>query len=414
MATIGQAQISVQPSSSRRVMLYAGVGPDMVWYDVDEEHATLFRQGSVTLPANVQEAWPHPSRQYLYVAWSNGGPSFNTPSGAGPGLIGSQHGVTTFRINPASGALQPHGQWVSLRSRPIHVTTDIPGAHLLVAYNNPSGVTVHRLQPDGTVGSEVKPPTMLDAGIYAHQVRVDPSNKSVILVTRGNGPTGVRPEDPGALKIFSYDDGLLANRSSIAPGGGFGFQPRHLDFHTSGPWVFVTLERQNKLQVYKKLTDETLTSEPLFTKDTLTAPNRVRPGQAGGTIHMHPSGRFVYVANRASGTTEFEGTSVFAGGENSIAVYQINQDTGEPTLIQNIDTRGMHARTFAIDSSGLILVAANQMSLSVRDGNNVRIVPAGLAVFWIRADGTLNFVRKYDVELGPGRNLFWMGLVSLP
>ena len=129
---------------------------------------------------------------------------------------------------------------------------------------------------------------------------------------------------------------------------------------------------------------------------------------------MHPSGRFVYVANRASGTTDFEGTSVFAGGENSIAVYQINQDTGEPTLIQSIDTRGMHARTFAIDSSGLILVAANQMSLSVRDGNNVRIVPAGLAVFWIRADGTLNFVRKYDVEFGPGRNRFWMGLVSLP
>lgn len=414
MATIGQAQTSVQPSSSRRVMLYASVGPDMVWYDVDEEHTTLVRQGSVTLPANVQEAWPHPSRQYLYVAWSNRGPSFNTASGTGPGLIGSQHGVSTFRINPASGALQAHGQWVSLLSRPINVTTDIPGAYVLVAYNNPSGVTVHRIQPDGTVGSEVKPPAMLDTGIYAHQVRVDPSNKSVILVTRGNGPTGVRPEDPGALKIFSYEDGLLANRASIAPGGGLGFQPRHLDFHTSGPWVFVTLERQNKLQVYKKLTDETLTSEPLFTKDTLTAPNRVRPGQAGGTIHMHPSGRFVYVANRASGTTDFEGISVFAGGENSIAVYQINQDTGEPTLIQNIDTRGMHARTFAIDSSGHFLVAANQVSLSVRDGNNVRIVPAGLAVFWIRADGTLNFVRKYDVELGPGRSLFWMGLVSLP
>ena len=395
-------------------MLYASVGPDMVWYDVDEEHTTLVRQGSVTLPANVQEAWPHPLGQYLYVAWSNGGPSFNTASGTGPGLIGSQHGVSTFRINPASGALQAHGQWVSLRSRPIHVTTDIPGAHVLVAYNNPSGVTVHRIQPDGTVGSEVKPPAMLDAGIYAHQVRVDPSNKSVILVTRGNGPAGARPEDPGALKIFSYEDGLLANRASIAPGGGFGFQPRHLDFHTFGPWVFVSLERQNKLQVYKKLTDKTLTSEPLFTKDTLTAPNRVRPGQAGGTIHMHPSGRFVYVANRNSGTTDFEGTSVFAGGENSIAVYQINQDTGEPTLIQNIDTRGMHARTFAVDSSGHILVAANQVSFSVRDGNNVRIVPAGLAVFLICADGRLNFVRKYDVELGSGRSLFWMGLVSLP
>jgi 6-phosphogluconolactonase (cycloisomerase 2 family) len=322
--------------------------------------------------------------------------------------------VSTFRINPASGALQTHGQPVSLPSRPIHVTTDIPGAHVLTAYNDPSGVTVHRIQPDGTVGSEVKPQAMLDAGIYAHQVRVDPSNKNVILVTRGNGPAGARPEDPGALKVFGYKDGVLTNLASIAPRGGFGFQPRHIDFHTSGPWVFVSLERQNKLQVYKKLADGTLTREPLFTKDTLTAPNNVRPGQAVGTVHIHPSGRWVYLANRASGTTDFKGKPVFAGGENSIAVYQISQDTGEPALIQNIDTRGMHTRTFAVDSSGQVLVAANQMSLTVRDGDSVRVVPASLAVFRIRSDGKLDFVRKYDVELGPGRSLFWMGLVSLP
>ena len=75
----------------------------------------------------------------------------------------------------------------------------------------------------------------------------------VILVTRGNGPSGTKPEDPGALKIFSYTDGLLMNRASIAPGGGLNFQPRHLDFHPSKPWVFVSLERQNKIEVYEKL-----------------------------------------------------------------------------------------------------------------------------------------------------------------
>jgi 6-phosphogluconolactonase (cycloisomerase 2 family) len=234
----------------------------------------------------------------------------------------------------------------------------------------------------------------------------------VILVTRGNGPTRAKPEDPGALKIFGYADGVLTNRQSIAPGGGFGFQPRHLDF--DGPWVFLSLERQSKLQTYKKLTDGTLTSAPLFTKDSLKDAASAPRGQAAGTVHVHPNGGFVYQANRASGTTDFEGKPVFAGGENSIAVYAINQKTGEPTLIQNMDTRGMEPRTFAIDTSGRILVAANQNALQVRDGQHVSNVPASLAVFRVRGDGKLDFVRKYDVETARNKTLFWMGLVSLP
>lgn len=421
VAAAGQAQTSAttakrvaaaQPSRSGRVVLYASMGSELTQYDVDVESATLVKRGSVTLPANVQEAWVHPSRQYLYVAWSNGGASY-TPLG---GLVssGNQHGVHAFRIDPASGSLHPHGQSASLPSRPIHVTTDIPGAHVLVAYNGPSGVTVHRIAPDGAIGSQVKPPAPLDVGIYGHQVRVDPSNKIVILVTRGNGPAGDKPEDPGALKIFRYKDGLLTNLASIAPGGGFNFQPRHLDFHPSRRWVFVSLERQNKLQVYEKLKDDSLNPKPLFTKDTLADPGNVRPGQAASTVHVHPNGRFVYLANRASGTTEFEGKPVFVGGENNIAVYAIDQVTGEPTLIQNIDTRGMHPRTFALDSIGRILVAANLVPLLVRDGPNVNTVPASLAVYRVRGDGKLDFVHNYDVEAGGSRSLFWMGLVSLP
>ena len=413
VAAVCQAQIPAQRSIPSKAVLYASVGPDLSWYDVDVEQATLIKQGSATLPANVQEAWPHPSKQYLYVAWSNGGPSYAAPGG-GAASSGNHHGVSAFRIDKASGALHLHGQPASLPSRPIHITVDVPGAHVLVAYNDPSGVTVHAIRPDGTVGSEVKPPTPLDVGIYAHQVRVEPSNKSVILVTRGNGPAGSKPEDPGAVKILSYKDGVLTNRASLAPEGGFNFQPRHLDFHPSRPWVFLTLERQNKLQVYKREPDGTLSSKPLFTKETLTAPNNVRPGQAVGTVHVHPSGQFVYVANRANGTTDFEGKPVFVGGENAIAVYRITQDTGEPTLIQNIDTRGMHPRTFALDSTGRILVVANQMSLSVREGSRVNTVPASLTVFQVGADGKLDFKRSYNVELAPGRSLFWTGLVSLP
>jgi 6-phosphogluconolactonase len=83
-------------------------------------------------------------------------------------------------------------------------------------------------------------------------------------------------------------------------------------------------------------------------------------------------------------------------------------------LIQRIDTRGMSARTFSLDPSGRILVAANQVPFMVRDGSNVKTVPASLAVFRVRADGKLDFVRKYDVQTGGGKNLFWMGILPLP
>lgn len=417
LADGGKAQTSLgsksagKTSGSGKVALYAAVGSELTQYDVDVEGATLTKRGTLTLPANVQEAVLHPSTRFLYVAWSNGGPSNLPPDSPAPN--GSQHGLTAFRIDPSSGALVPHGQTASLPSRPIHVTTDIPGTHVLAAYNNPSGVTVHRIEPDGTVGSQVKQPAGLAVGIYGHQVRVDPSNKMVILATRGNGPTPTKPEDPGALKLFNYEDGLLANRLSIAPGGGFNFQVRHLDFHPSRRWVFVSLERQNKLDVFEKLKDGTLSKEPLFSKDTLADPGNVRPGQALGTIHMDPTGKFVYLANRASGTTNFDGKAVFAGGENNIAVFAINQDTGEPTLIQNVDTRGIHVRTFALDPSGRILVAGNMMQMSVRDKDRVSTVPASLAVFRVQSDGKLEFARKYDLNVG-ARSMFWMGMVPLP
>ena len=90
-------------------------------------------------------------------------------------------------------------------------------------------------------------------------------------------------------------------------------------------------------------------------------------GQATSAIHAHPNGRFLYLGNRNSGATQFQGKQVGGGGENSIAVYSINQETGEPSLIQNADTHGIHPRTFAIDPSGRMLVVGNMSQLLVRD-----------------------------------------------
>ncbi len=390
-------------SASARVALYASVGPELTQYDVDVDAAALVRRGTVTLPANVHYAWPHASGRYLYVASSDSAP--------GLGSAGDMHHVTAFRVDEGSGALTPHGQPRPLRTRPIHMTTDIPSEHLLVAFSNPSGIRVYRVNPNATPGDELRQPEPIDAGIYGHQVRVSPDNRLAILVTRGHDAAANRPEEPGALKVFRYKDGLLTGEVSVAPDGGYGFGPRHLDFHPTKPWVYVSLERQNKLDMFA-INDGKLSAAPVFRKETLAEPGNIRGRQTAGTVHVHPNGRFVYAANRASSTIAVDGKSVFAGGENTFAVYQIDMTTGEPVPIQHVDTRGIHCRTFHIDPSGRMLVAAHIMALPVKEGAAIRAVPASLAVFRIDDGGKLDFVRKYDVDVGD-RTMFWMGMVPL-
>lgn len=404
---------NAQPQSApKRTVLYAAVGAELIQYDVDTENGALTPRGSITLPANVQEAWVHPSKRFLYVAWSNGGASYSANGSAVPS--GDSHGITAYRIDPISGTLTVHGKPAALPSRPIYITTDVDGTHVLTAHNDPSGVTVHRILPDGTIGEAVNQTAKLDFGIYGHQVRVDPSNQTVILVTRGNGPTATKPEDPGALRIFGYHAGRLSARQTVAPAGGFGYQIRHLDFHPSGKWDYATLERQNELHVYRRSADGTLSDAPIFVKDTLAHPGEARNGQAASSIHVHPNGRFIYVANRASGTVDFQGKRVFAGGENTIAVFSIDQKTGEPTLIQGADTHGFQPRTFALDAAGSVLAVANQSSGLMRNGPQVSKVLARLTLFRIRADGKLDFTHQYDIETGGGKSLFWAGMISLP
>jgi 6-phosphogluconolactonase len=373
-------QASPQSYASRGAVLYAANGTEFIRYEVSAADATLTKRETVMLPGAAQYAWPSLSLKHLYVVWS-----------VGQGTQGA-HGLTAFDVEPGTGKLTKHGDDVPLKYRPIHVTVDRDGTHVLVVYNNPSAVTVFNINPDGGIGSEVSQPSDLDLGIYTHQVKVEPSNKQVIIIGRGNYD---RQHDPGSIHVY---------------------HPRHLDFAVNGPWVFVSLEAEHMLQTYRLDKDGRLSSAPLFSANTLANPSAIKAedGEQTGTVHVHPNGKVVYTANRGTGSVAYEGKQVFAGGENNIAVFDIDPKTGELTLVQNIDTHGMIPRTFALDPSARILVAANQNSRLVRDGNNVTKVPESLALYKVRPDGKLDFVRTYPLDDVQGGNLFWMGINQLP
>jgi 6-phosphogluconolactonase (cycloisomerase 2 family) len=406
--TVAGLRGSLAQADQERMAFYSGVGTELTHYGVDVDANTLTKRSSVKMPGGIQYAWPSPSRKFLYVTSSTGGPGFS----------GNEHHLAAFRVS-GDGALTPHGEMIKLRWRPIHNSVDMNGEYVLVTYNFPAGVSVHRIKVDGSLGDEVVQPDNLEKGIYFHQIRATPGNKSVIVVARGNNPEGTKPEDPGSLHVYGFNDGLLSNMRKIQPNGGYGFGPRHLDIHPTQPWVYLSVERQNKLIVYKLQPDGDLVPEPLFTKETLADPAHRFPVQGAGPIHIHPGGRFVYLGNRSGvaatagpGVEDVNGEKVFSGGESNIAVFAINQQTGEPTAIQHADIRAAHPRTFSLDSDGRMLVAGSLAPTAVRRDGKVVVIPAGMTVFKVGPDGKLDFVRKYDLDVGKLMQ-WWSGMIPL-
>ncbi len=382
----------------RKIALYTNVGPELIHYDVDVANAELIKRDSVMLPAIVQYCWPHRNRRYFYVASSENKPGSTV------------HHVTAFKIDPATGALTQIGEPIRLPARPIHMTLDNESRHILAAFNIPSSLRVYRINKDFTPGDEVSQ-SATEFGIYAHQIRMTPDGRHAVLVARGNEGTAKNPEDPGALFVFDYKNGVLSNPSKIAPNGGKEYGPRHLDFHPAKPWMYVSIETQNQMHMHRMQGGKPL-PDVVYNKTTLLEPNNIRSRQAASTLHVHPNGRFLYGANRSQELVDFNGKKVYKGGENSIVVYSLNPQTGEPTQIQNIETQKLHPRTFHIDPSGRMLAAQHNLPVDVRDGDNVKTVKAGLSVFRMGTDGKLTFARTYDFDIGD-KIMWWMGMVPL-
>ena len=210
-----------------RAALYSAIDDEVTQYDMDIDAATLTRRGSIRVASFVQEGWAHPSRRCLYLTTSN----------RGTGLKADLNHVSAYSID-ATGRLAPHGMPKPLPYRAVNVCLDPSGSYALNAHNLPaSGLTVHRVNQDGTLGSQVDQPAGLEFGPYPHQVRVAPSGRTVVIADRGNKAERDRPEDPGALRAFTFENGVLSNPQVVAPNGGFGFGPRHVDFHPQQPWM---------------------------------------------------------------------------------------------------------------------------------------------------------------------------------
>lgn len=387
-------------TSGATALFFASIGPILTRYEADLDTATLTERQSLNFGLDIQYAWRHPELPVFYVAISNGG----------PGRKGDVNQLVACRIDPDTGEIALFGPPRDLRWRPLHLSLDRRNAHVLVAYNNPSAVTVHAIAEDGTLGDEVPQSADLDVGIFGHQVLVTPDGEAAILVCRGYDAAGDTPEQPGALKVYGYANGVLSPRASIEPKGGYGFGARHLDFHPTKPWLFLGIERQSELHVFK-IEGGSVQPEALHRVSTLAGANNGPARQAMSGIHVHPNGKVVYISNRAYGRTETALGAEAPEGEDNIAVFAIDSETGAPTAIQHAPTHGHLPRTFSVDASGRMLIAANSEPASkIGPDGRVRETALSLVTFKVASDGSLTETGMIEFAKKDQR-LFWAGFL---
>lgn len=263
--------------------------------------------------------------------------------------------VSAFALDAAAGILTFLNAQPSHGTAPCHLCVDPTGRYVLTANYGSGQFVVHPIESDGRLGAVTDvvrhigsgPNARRQEGPHAHMVTFDPSGRYALLVDLGIDRTLVYRLESVRGKLVPHDithSGATRQSSApAAPGAG----PRHIAFHPNGHYAYVINELGSTVDVFAWDADAG-TLSPLQTIPTLPADYAGRSTTA--EIAVHPSGQFLYGSNR---------------GHDSIAMFAIDQSSGQLTALGHTPTQGKDPRNFAIDPTGTFLLAANQNSGTV-------------------------------------------------
>ena len=333
---------------------YTGHGSQGIYgYGFDRATGQLSSLGLVAESQSPAFLAIDPSRRFLYA--SN---EINQYEGQASGA------VSAFAIDRASGKLSFLNEVSAHDPGPAHVVVDFTGKDVLIS-NYPLGsVAVFPVLDGGRLGeasdfvrhkgSSVNPERQ--QGPHAHSITLSPDDRFAIAADLGLDQLVVYPLDPAKGKLGT------PHVVKIHPGSG----PRHMSFDPGGKFLYLLSEMASTVTVFSYQAAEGGLTE-LQTISTL--PKEFSGESTAAEIQIHPSGKFVYASNR---------------GDDSIAVFAVDQAQGRLTFVERVATAGKTPRNFALDPSGAWLLAANQNSDDIVifrvDQKTGRLTPTGQVV----------------------------------
>jgi 6-phosphogluconolactonase len=269
----------------------------------------------------------HPDGRHLYTC------NATTPGG-----------VSAYEIEPHTGLLKFLNRVPAGGAGTCYVSLDQTGRFVLAANYAGGNIAVFAIKPDGTLGdrtafvqhtgSSVNPQRQTHA--YAHSIIVDPSNRFALVADLGL--------DKILVYRFNEKDGRLTPNDppfvAIKPGSG----PRHVTFHPNGRWVYVISEIASTVTAFNwNSTNGTLAEF----QSVSALPADFQGTNTSAEIMVHPNGRFLYASNR---------------GDDSLAVFAIDQTTGRLALVEHVSCGGKTPRFFTFDPTGKWLLCSNHGS----------------------------------------------------
>ncbi|MDF1823637.1 MAG: beta-propeller fold lactonase family protein [Verrucomicrobiales bacterium] len=263
----------------------------------------------------------------------------------------SKGGIASFGAN-ADGQFELLNQ-VAIDGNAGYLAVHPTGEFLLSSYYSEGMVSVHRMLEGGRLADE--PVVIVETDERSHAVVSDPRGRFVfvphtrpnsIFQFRFNEETGaLTPGDPPALQREEESG------------------PRHLWFHPTLDFAYSSDEQGKAITSY-----DLSESGALSVLETKTSfPDDYLEKGSTADIEVHPSGRFVYIANR---------------GVNTIAGFRVNEEDGTVSLMQQSEVEPV-PRSFNISPDGNHLVAAGQQS-------------GRLVVFRIDEEGLLHETQRLD------------------
>jgi len=259
---------------------------------------------------------------------------------------GQGGGVAAFEVSADTRSLRP------LNTQPIgdggaaHLAVDKTGRCLFTAQYGGGSVAVFPLDADGKIlprsalveheGSG--PNEARQKRPHPHWVGTDPGNRFLFVPDLGIDQVVIYRIDPEAGRITRHGSGRCPAGSG----------PRHMKFHPNEKFAYVLNELDLSVTVFQ-YDPAAGTLRAVQTISTLPEELREIPC-SGSEIRIHPSGRFVYAANR---------------GHDSIAAFRIDPASGQLTFIEREAVRGSWPRNFNLDPTGKWLLAAGRNSNTI-------------------------------------------------
>jgi 6-phosphogluconolactonase len=295
----------------------------------------------------------HPTQNFLYATHDTD--TFQgLPTGA----------VEAWAIDPHTGRITSLNQQPLALSatRPNHLAISSDGKYLAVAVYGGGAWNLLRIHEDGSLQRVSGILKDTGSGPHPHQNAAHPH--TVVFSATGNHLFGT---DLGSdrLNVFSITDGKLTRISQISQPSGSG--PGSIALHPSGNLLYIANELDASISAlrYNPLTGAI--NQPHF--QTSTLPPDFHGQKSATTLLLHPSGKFLYTANRHR-----ESTHPLA---DSLITWSIHPDTGVLSAIQRITENLSRPNSAIVTETNLFLLNQNSgiLQLAIDPTNGILSKP---------------------------------------